>query len=105
MGTIKPPEDAVTTSREVAQKKMYVVSDSGGIVKVKEVPPSKNSLMSDNVCIVDAGLWVDYRKTNIRSTICNYYFYGDKWWWWWWYSFDSSIINYTDRWYKKKEML
>jgi hypothetical protein len=72
MGTIKPPEDAAvdttTTSREVAQKKMYVVSDSGGIVKVKEVPPSKNSLMSDNVCIVDAGsdayVWIGTGASN-----------------------------------------
>ena len=69
MGTIKTAEDAVDiTSREVVQKKMYVVSDSGGIVKVKEVSPSKSSLMSDNVCIVDAGsdayVWIGTGASN-----------------------------------------
>ena len=39
MGTIKTAEDAVDiTSREVVQKKMYVVSDSGeGSIPIKEL--------------------------------------------------------------------
>ena len=33
--------------------KQYVVTDSEGPVKVKEVPLAKSSLVSDDVCIID----------------------------------------------------
>jgi hypothetical protein len=70
MGEIRPAEgvDTSSSSRELAQKKMYVVSDSGGIVKVKEVTPSRSSLVSDNMCIVDAGsdayVWIGTFASN-----------------------------------------
>jgi hypothetical protein len=70
MGEIRPAEgvDASSSTRELAQKEMYVVSDSGGIVKVKEVTPSRSSLVSDNMCIVDAGsdayVWIGTFASN-----------------------------------------
>lgn len=55
-GNIKAGEDelnALRKSKEIS--KMYTLSDSTGIVRVKEVPVSKSSLVSDDVCLVDVG--------------------------------------------------
>mmetsp|Transcript_9081 Transcript_9081/g.20524 ORF Transcript_9081/g.20524 Transcript_9081/m.20524 type:complete len:380 (-) Transcript_9081:1364-2503(-) len=67
-GEIKPAEEAATEdSSGSAETKMYVVSDSSGPVKVKEVPLSKSALASDDVCIVDAGnnayVWIGKGST------------------------------------------
>lgn len=53
-GEIQPADEA-GAEEESVEKKMYIVSDSSGPVKVKEVALSKDSLASDDVCIVDAG--------------------------------------------------
>lgn len=67
MGEVKPAEEA-EASQEVAEKKMYVLSNSGGILKVKEVSLSKSSLVTDDVCIVDAGsdayIWIGTGASN-----------------------------------------
>ena len=62
-GMIQPPEDEPKdTNKEKAESKMYTLSDSTGIVRVKQVPLSKDSLVSNDVCIVDIGkivyVWV-----------------------------------------------
>mmetsp|Transcript_29197 Transcript_29197/g.52885 ORF Transcript_29197/g.52885 Transcript_29197/m.52885 type:complete len:379 (+) Transcript_29197:68-1204(+) len=66
-GEIKPAEDDTKDSSDSVEKKMYVVSDSSGIVKVKEVNLAKSSLVSDDVCIVDAGsnvfVWIGKGST------------------------------------------
>lgn len=45
----------------------YVVSDSGGATNVKEIPLDKSGLVSDDVCIVDAGsnvyVWIGKGST------------------------------------------
>ncbi|KAL7529645.1 hypothetical protein ACHAXR_003069 [Thalassiosira sp. AJA248-18] len=52
----------------VCRNYQYVVSDENGTVKVKEVPLSKRNLVSDDVCIVDAGnnafVWIGKGSTN-----------------------------------------
>lgn len=65
-GKIAPAvEDAKGSAKE--EKKMYVVSDEEGPVKVKEVALSKSSLVSDDVCLVDAGsnvyVWIGKGST------------------------------------------
>lgn len=71
-GDIKPAEEAVEEdTSESLEKKMYIVSDSNGPVKVKEVPLSKSSLVSDDVCIVDAGdncyVWIGNGSTKAEK--------------------------------------
>jgi len=65
-GEIKHAEEGVEESSE-SDKKMYVVSDAGGTVKVKEVPLEKSSLVSEDVCIVDVGehlyVWIGKGST------------------------------------------
>eukprot|EP00581_Thalassiosira_minuscula_P013017 CAMPEP_0183724744 /NCGR_PEP_ID=MMETSP0737-20130205/18415_1 /TAXON_ID=385413 /ORGANISM="Thalassiosira miniscula, Strain CCMP1093" /LENGTH=378 /DNA_ID=CAMNT_0025955429 /DNA_START=28 /DNA_END=1164 /DNA_ORIENTATION=+ len=53
-GEIAPAVEEEEEAEE-AEKKMYHVSDESGIVKVKEIPLSKDGLVSDDVCIIDAG--------------------------------------------------
>lgn len=66
-GEIKPAEEDSKDTSESVEKKMYVVSDENGPVKVKEVPLSKSNLVSDDVCIVDAGnnafVWIGKGST------------------------------------------
>ncbi|KAL9188827.1 hypothetical protein ACHAXT_007205 [Thalassiosira profunda] len=60
-GEIQPSAE-VEEDAAPADKKMYHISDESGIVKMKEVPLSSDSLASDDVCIVDAGsdvyMWI-----------------------------------------------
>lgn len=61
---IKPAEEDKVES---AEKKMYVLSDASGTVKVKEVPLAKSSLVSADICIVDVGddvfIWIGKGST------------------------------------------
>lgn len=71
MGEIKPAEEMPAEVQEMTSKKMYVVSDSSGMITMKEVPPSKSSLVSDDVCIVDAGsdayVWIGKGATKAEK--------------------------------------
>lgn len=56
-GVIKPAtelldEPAVGTEHET---KMYVLSDAGGVISVKQVEADQTNLVSGDVCLVDAG--------------------------------------------------
>jgi len=68
-GKIQPQceRDTEKGSLDSFLKKMYVVSDSSGRTNVKEVPLGKSSLVSDDVCIVDAGkdvyIWIGKGST------------------------------------------
>mmetsp|Transcript_18112 Transcript_18112/g.32762 ORF Transcript_18112/g.32762 Transcript_18112/m.32762 type:complete len:381 (+) Transcript_18112:98-1240(+) len=67
-GVIKPAEDDTKALSESVEKKMFVLSDAGGSVKVKEVPLAQTSLVSDDVCMVDTGnavyVWIGKGSTN-----------------------------------------
>ncbi|KAL3763153.1 hypothetical protein ACHAW5_004656 [Stephanodiscus triporus] len=71
MGEIKPAEEMPAEVQEMTAKKMYVISDSSGMITMKEVPPSKSSLVSDDVCIVDAGsdayVWIGKGATTAEK--------------------------------------
>jgi len=54
-GKIKPAVEGCVENEDPVVKKMYIVSDTSGATKVKEVPLEKSNLESYHVCIVDAG--------------------------------------------------
>jgi hypothetical protein len=59
---VKEAEEEESSSTEEESKKMYVLSDVSGSVKITAVPFSKASLVSDDVCIIHVGdslyVWV-----------------------------------------------
>ncbi|KAL7548222.1 hypothetical protein ACHAWF_011523 [Thalassiosira exigua] len=66
-GEVRPAEEDAPEPEGSTEKKMYVVSDAEGPTRAKEVPLAKSSLVSDDVCIVDAGddayVWIGSGST------------------------------------------
>ena len=66
-GDIKPSKEESSVVYTDAEKKMFSVSDSEGTVAVKEVPLSKESLVSSDVFIIDTGVqcfvWIGNEST------------------------------------------
>ena len=62
---------------EHEETKMYVLSDYGGGIKITEVPADKSNLVSEDVCLVDAGsrvfVWIGkdstLREAQVAMTI------------------------------------
>ena len=54
-GDIKPAEKGEDAPKKAKVSKMYTLSDNTGALQVKEVPLSKSSLVSNDVCLVDVG--------------------------------------------------
>jgi len=62
---------AIADDASSTEKVMYHLSDEDGGVKVKKVPVSKDSLVSEDVCIIDAGdnafVWVGKGSTKLEK--------------------------------------
>mmetsp|Transcript_32006 Transcript_32006/g.71831 ORF Transcript_32006/g.71831 Transcript_32006/m.71831 type:complete len:194 (-) Transcript_32006:1354-1935(-) len=54
---IKPEQDEAPrpTHDDESKKAMYLLSDATGAVKIKQIPLSRDNLVSDDVCLVDRG--------------------------------------------------